>query len=155
QQPEGMRFCSRCGFTLSNVALLLENEGALPQQTGSTERLRISRNRIIVESVALTALAWAVAFLAMFWFDAGGPFEGVAKGTTVIFGIIGLISLLRFLYGFLMTSEIRRSDSVLPKTSIQDALRSAPATVALPPQTTPVLSDYPLRTNTKEMLGRP
>jgi len=157
QQPaEGMRFCSRCGFTLAGVALLLENNGMLPQSLVAPQRGTISRNRILVESTIFTIFAWAVALFAVLWFDAGGPFETVAKIATLVFTVLGLISLMRFLYGFLFVKESAPpAYGTLPRMTTDQTLRNEPGHAALPPQQSVPISDYPLRVNTKEIRPQP
>jgi hypothetical protein len=108
----------------------------------------------MAESGLFTVFAWSVALIATYWFDVGGPFEFIAKASSLLFALLGLISLMRFLYGFLKLSEIHESSRVLQPTAPPQSLRNAAANAALPPQTTPILSDYPLRSNTKEMLSR-
>lgn len=148
QQPsEGMRFCSRCGFTLSGVALVLENNGTIPQLPAQMPRL--SRSRIMIESAILTAFSWTVAFVATFWFSAHGIGELIAQVAALVFFLLGLIGLIRFLYGFLFGEGIiKDAGQVTPAGQI---LAGDPHRAALPPQQSVPISDYPLRVNTKEM----
>ncbi len=153
QQPTGAtRFCSRCGFTLGGIALVLENNGMIPQVPGQT--LSLSRNRIMIEGALLTVFSWAVAFVSTFWFDASGIGEGIAQLTGLLFFILGLIGLVRFLYGFLFVKE---KTTVVPDIGpgrAAQVLAADPQRSALPPQQFSAISDYPLRVNTKEMAPR-
>jgi uncharacterized membrane protein len=144
QPSEGMRFCSRCGFTLNGVALVVENNGIIPQMPGQTPRS--SRNRIMIESAILTGFAWTVAIAATFWFNASGIGEGIAMLTSFVFFLLGLIGLIRFLYGFLFVKDVAKQ---VEQVSAGESHRTA-----LPPQQSLPISDYPLRVNTKEMSPR-
>jgi len=139
-----MRFCSRCGFQLNGVGLLLQNDGIMPVSQSARNPGR--RKQIIKESALLTAASWAVALVALSMWDWGGSIEIVAKVGSLIFFLLGLIGLLRFIYGFLFV----RGDSTPSKPSFSTETRRA----ALPsPQEVP-LTDYPQRTNTREMVPR-
>jgi hypothetical protein len=157
QQPaEGMRFCSRCGFTLGGVALLMDNNGVIPQVQAAPLRACPSRNRIMLESGILTAFAWVVALFATTWFDAGGPTESVAKFAAFLFALLGIIGVLRFLYGFLFAKDSSQPAlGAYPSASAQHSLRSETIPAALPAAQSLPISDYPLRTNTKEMQPQP
>jgi hypothetical protein len=154
QQPaEGMRFCSRCGFTMSNVSLLVESNGVLPQPPAPT-RATISRNRIMIEGAMLTVFGWTAVFIASFWFDASGRAEGISQISALIFAILGFIGLFRFLYGFLFVKDAGQT-AALPASSSEYTLPRSANYAALPPQQSVPISDYPLRPNTKEMSPRP
>ena len=144
QVSEEMRYCSRCGFPLGTVALLLQNDGKLPPQPAARAESR--RGRMATESLILMVLSWAVAFIATWWFDVGGPFEFIAKVGAVLFVLIGLIGLLRFLYAFLF---VRQGEG--PR--VENSQREMPEyrERALPPQQTPFV-DVPNKTRTKEMV---
>ena len=157
QQPsEGMRFCSRCGFTLGGIALVLENNGAIPQvSAGPLQTLRPSRSRIMIESAILTVFAWTVAFASTFWFNASGIGEGIAKFAALLFFLLGLIGLGRFLYGFLFVKDVVQASPGLPQNQTAGQVPAGDAyRAALPPQQGLPISDYPLRVNTKEMSPR-
>jgi hypothetical protein len=146
-----MRFCSRCGFPLSGVAQLLATDGVLPEpvsiQKGS------SRKKIISQSAYLTLVAWVVALVATLFVDFGGPFELFALLTAILFFIIGLIGLIRFMYGFLFVK-----DSPGIATQHETHARSISGGAqrpALPPQQSLPVSDYPRRTHTREMVPQP
>ena len=139
QSSEEMRFCSRCGFPLSGVGLLLRNEGILP--VSEPERHPGRRRQMIKESVLFTLGAWAVMLAGMVFWESGGMLEIVGKGASVIFFFLGLIGLLRFVFTFLFV----KGDIKLPAGTLRASLPS--------PQDMP-LSDYPVRTNTREMVPR-
>ncbi|MCU1264047.1 MAG: Zinc-ribbon domain protein [Acidobacteria bacterium] len=153
QQPsEGMRFCSRCGFTLNGIALVLENNGIIPQVVPELPRMvRPSRNRIMIESALLSVSSFTVAFVATFWFSAHGRGELIAELIALLFVVLGLIGLLRFLYGFLFAKDVGKAASSVAQNQVSsgESFRGA-----LPPQQSIPISDYPLRVNTKEMSPR-
>lgn len=147
QSSDEMRYCSRCGFPLETVALLLANDGNLP----STEQVRCGksvRSRVATESVILTIFSWAVALACTFWFDASGIFEGIAKVGSFTFFLLGFIGLFRFLYAFLFLKIEPVSSTEIGKLS--ERLRSQ-----LPSSQVNPLSDWPRRENTREMVSQP
>jgi hypothetical protein len=147
-----MRFCSRCGFTLNGIALVLENNGIIPQVVPEPHQIvRPSRNRIMTESALLTAFCWAVAFAATFWFSAHGSGEVIAEMTSLLFFVLGLIGLIRFLYGFLFAKDVGKTASTFAHNQVPSGEKHRGA---LPPQQSIPISDYPLRVNTKEMAPR-
>ena len=142
QASEELRFCSRCGFPLTGVTLLLEKDCEVPPT-----KQTVSRGRIFKESLLLMFASWLVALVATNMFDWGGPFETVAKIGSLIFFVLGLIGLLKFVFVFLFVRESVSAPS--PKTLTASTRRAA-----LPsPQENP-LTDYPQRSNTKEMAPR-
>ena len=147
QQPsEEQRFCSRCGFSLAGVALVLKNDGAIPSLP-QNEQDSGRRRRILKESALLTGGSWVVALFSTLWWDWGVPLETVAKAASLIFLLLGLIGLIRFVYAFLF---VREGISVTSQTALPPSRRAA-----LPsPEDTP-LTDYPQRTITREMAPRP
>lgn len=152
---EAMRFCSRCGFTLTGVVALLENNGAPPPTPSQPQRTSISRNRIMLEGAALTAFAWAVAFILTFWFNASGRYEGIAKISALVFASLGFIGLIRFLYGFTAVKDFAEPKAAsLSAAQVPNALRNGTYS-ALPPQQSIPISDYPLRQTTKEIRPQP
>lgn len=146
QASEELRFCSRCGFPLAGVAMLLANDGALPRLEHHDQPPG-RRSRIIKESLLLTLTSWAIALVGMVMWDWGSPVETIAKVGSLIFFILGMIGLLRFLFAFLFVKE---TSSIAPEL----AFPAAPRQSALPPQQDIPLSDYPRRINTKEMSPR-
>ncbi|HEU4477683.1 MAG TPA: hypothetical protein VFR80_04140, partial [Pyrinomonadaceae bacterium] len=88
-----------------------------------------------------------VALVATNMFDWGGPFETVAKVGALIFFVLGLIGMLKFVYAFLFVRESVSAPS--PKT-----LAASPRRAALPSPLENPLTDYPQRSTTKEMVPR-
>lgn len=158
QASEEMRFCSRCGFPLAGVALLLEHNGMIPEVPREpVQRLYPSRKKIIIESAIFTLVAWSIGLFTIFWFDFGGPLETVAKIAALLFSILGLLGLIRFLYGFLFAKDVieQPARNALSKGVSEGAILEAPSRFALPPQQSLPASDYPRRVHTKEMLPQP
>jgi hypothetical protein len=143
-----MRYCSRCGFPLVTVALLLTNDGTLPT-IEDKKGLRSVRSRMATESVILTTFSWAVALACTFWFDVGGPYEGIAKIGAFTFFMLGFIGLFRFLYAFLFLKM-----DPIRKVQVQPTV-TEPARSQLPPPQINPLSDWPVRPNTREMVSQP
>lgn len=151
-----MRFCSRCGFPLAGVAMLLENSGIIPQ-LASEPAQPPKRRRIIKESVYLTLLAWAIALATIVVWDFGGPFESVAKVGTLIFFLLGLVGLLRFLYAFLFVKDTVESPSqaTLPGAASSHTMRGGSTRAVLSSARSVADSDYSPRGKTRELLSQP
>jgi hypothetical protein len=147
QTSDEMRYCSRCGFPLATVAVLVSNDGNLP--TIDQPERRSVRSRIATESVILTVFSWAVALACTFWFDASGIFEGIAKIGAFTFFMLGFVGLFRFLYAFLFVKINPASPSKATPTLTE------PQRSQLPPQQVSPISDWPVRPNTREMVSQP
>ena len=143
QVSEDLRYCSRCGFPLTGVALVLNNDGLIPQLAAHDSPPR--RGNMIKESLILSLASWLVALLCTVAWDWGGSFESVAKVASLIFFVLGLIGLIRFLYAFLFVRE--KAATVAPAFPVT-ARRTT-----LPPAQDSSLSDYPQK-NTREMIPR-
>ncbi len=157
QDLEEMRFCSRCGFLMTGVAMLLENSGTIPQLASDSTQAPNRRNGIIRESVFVTLLAWAIGLASTLLWDVGGPFESVAKVGSLVFFIVGLVGLIRFLYAFLFVKDTIPSPSqtTLAGTPYSPPMSENPARAALPsPQSVPV-GDYLSRGRTREIVSQP
>ena len=142
---EDLRFCSRCGFPLTGVAFLLEHDGLLPHS--ATPATPGRRGRMIKESGVLTFASWGVALLTTLAWDWGVPLETVAKVGSLIFFLLGLIGLLRFVYAFLF---VRDGSTTIPEPAFPVSARRA----ALPSHQDTPLTDYPQRPDTREMVPR-
>ncbi len=116
-----------------------------------------SRKKVMTESALLTGIAWAVAIVATFWFDTGGPFENLAKVAALLFFLLGLIGLVRFLYGFLFVKDLvdKPVYNACTNAASQGALGDPPRRAALPSQRDVPATDYQQRSNTKEMAPQP
>ena len=155
QTSDEMRFCSRCGFPLEGVALIINNDGIVPVATPD-RKVCSSRGKMIRESIYLTLLAWAITLSATLFFDAGGPWEVAARVGGILFFLMGLIGLLRFIYAFLFVRET--APTLAPPSAIPRApgsVKNEPVHAALGPQQGIPLSDYPRRTQTKEIVAPP
>jgi hypothetical protein len=152
-----MRFCSRCGFALAGVAMLVENDGVLPAMNGTpAKKLPLPRKKVIAESAIFTAICWAVVIVATAMFNWGGPFESLAKIAALLFFILGLIGLLRFLYGFLFVKDLvnHTSPQAFSKLS-EGGVLDVPRRAELPAQRDWAPTDFPRRENTQEIVARP
>ena len=151
QASEEMRFCSRCGFPLSGVAQLLANDGLLPVSAAEQNAAAASRRKkIISESAFLTLIAWAMTFGAILFVDFGGPFEVFALVSAIVFFIVGLIGLIRFIYGFFFVKDTPKVEKPRDRSIPPPVTQSA-----LPPAQSIPVSDYPRRVHTKEIVQPP
>lgn len=155
QTSDEMRFCSRCGFPLERVALIVNNEGIVPANVPD-RKLCSSRGKMIKESIYLTLIAWAITLSATLFFDAGGPWEVAARVGGILFFLVGLIGLLRFIYAFLFVRDPAPAlarPSAIPRSP--GSVINEPARAALGAQQGIPVSDYPRKTHTKEMVAPP
>jgi hypothetical protein len=157
QGLEEMRFCSRCGFPLAGVAILLDNSGVIPPPTSDPTQLIKRRSCMIKESLFLTLLAWAIGLALTLMWDVGVPLESAAKVGSFVFFLLGLVGLLRFLYAFLFVTVTAKSSSqsTLPSASYSRLIPEHPSRVALPPNRTIPVTDYSPRSNTREIVSQP
>jgi hypothetical protein len=159
QQPtETMRFCSRCGFPLVGVAILLQNDGVVPELSSAPAQKRgPSRKAIMIESAIFTLVAWMICLVAIFWFDYGGPVETVAKLAAFLFSTLGLIGVIRFLYGFVFAKDPvdHPTNYRLGNLASSHESLDAPNQFALPVQQTLTAEAFSKSGNTKEMVARP
>ena len=157
QGLEEMRFCSRCGFPLAGVAMLLENPEVLSKLAGDPAQTTNQRSKMIKESIFLTLLAWAIALASTLFWDFGGPFESVVKVGSLVFFILGLVGLLRFIIAFLFVKDTVQSpmQTTLPGASSFRAMPADQARAALPSARSVPVSDYSPRTNTREIVSQP
>ncbi|HSB27975.1 MAG TPA: hypothetical protein VLE19_08970 [Pyrinomonadaceae bacterium] len=97
----------------------------------------------------MTVFSWAVAMACTFWFDASGIYEGIAKIGAVTFFLLGFVGLFRFLYAFLFLKiDLAAQDKGQP--ALADSSRSQ-----LPPSQAMPFTDWPLRSNTREIVSQP
>lgn len=158
QSSDEMRFCSRCGFPLVGVAMLVEKDGVIPQLLETPgQTVPSARKKLMTESAIFTAIPWAVALAATLLFDVGGRFENVAKIAALLFALLGLVGLLRFLYGFLFVKDLvdQPERNAFRNIASQGAMGEAPRRAALPAQRALPATDYSRRANTKEMAPQP
>ncbi len=69
QVSEDLRYCSRCGFPLTGVALVLNNDGLIPQL--AAQNIPRRRGNMIKEGLILTLASWLVALLCTVAWDWG------------------------------------------------------------------------------------
>ena len=146
QSLEEMRFCSRCGFPLGGVALLLDNEGDVTKVSNPTA-ISSNRVKVMVEAGIFTLIAWSLALAATLLWDQGGPAEVFARVASMIFGLLGLIGLIRFAYAYLFMKS--STGSVPEQKTFARSDRSA-----LPPQQSVPAREFAKRSDTKEMMPR-
>jgi hypothetical protein len=139
-----MRYCSRCGFPLETVTLLLNSDGILPSE--QIAKKRSHRSRVATESLILTLFSWAVAMACTLWFDASGIYEGIAKIGGFTFFMLGFVGLFRFLYAFLF---LKMDTAEKNRTAPRYIPEARPGQLP-PPQAIPI-SDFQRQPNTREM----
>jgi hypothetical protein len=155
QDLEKRRFCSRCGFPMTGVAMLIENSGIIPQ-VSDTHQPPNRRRRLIRDSLLLTLAAWQIVLLSSFLWNTGGQFEGIVKLIALVSFILGLAGLLRFAYAFLFVDDTVQPDTKpAPEASYVGTMPENRTPGSLPsPQSVPV-SDYIPRSQTREIVSQP
>ena len=154
QSLDEMRFRSRCGFPMTGVSMLLENPEILNQLTSDRAK-QPGRHRMMKESLFLVLITWVLALVGTHFWDHGGPVETVAKVASLIFFVLGLVGLLRFLFAFLFVKDPLQT--TLP-TQIPGALHStltetSTRAVLTEGRGVPV-SDYSPKSNTRKIVSR-
>lgn len=126
---------------------LAGEQGVLPRSAVESEGKTL-RSRMATESFILTIFSWAVGLFMTFWFNAGGPFEAIAKVGAVIFFSLGFIGLLRFLYAFLFVKDSIGLETHPPHPNSVPKGRQQ---VALPPPHQNPISNWSRGVKTREM----
>ncbi len=166
QVSDEMRFCSRCGFSLSVVSELLSKGGTLAErETDATAPKLTSRQRGKRVSVIVLLTGFLLAMIGGIIIDSKSPNPlddpGMA-GTLLLFSpaIICIVAgFVRLLYALLLEgSAPHRSPSSLPRReSVEsaqlDAASRYPALPAL--HSVPVTDFGTKRGNTTEMVNVP
>jgi len=158
QSSDEMRFCSRCGFSLAGVAMLVVNDGVIPQTTASRRQpVPACRKRVMGEGAILTGVAWTIAIAATAGFDSGGSLEAVAKSAALLFFFLGLVGLLRFVYGFIFVKDLmtQPEQDAFPVQANGGSVVETPRRGALPVHLEMPAPDYYRRNNTREMVPQP
>ena len=164
QVSDEMRFCLRCGFSLSVVSELLSQGGTLPEREAEASAPKLtSRQRGKRLGVILLLTGFLLAMIAGIINDTTkDPLISGLVGTLLLFGpgIIFIVAgFARLLYALLLEgSAPRRSPSSLPQ---RDSVESAHLDAArrYPPlpasHSVPVTGFGTKRGNTTEMVNVP
>jgi hypothetical protein len=158
EQTEEMPFCSRCGFPLAPVAMLVENNGIIPPlNIEPSQNLVPARSKMMSESAYLTLAAWAVTLIATLAINRGGPVETIARVAAIIFFLLGLIGLARFTYAFLFVKDTAGTPAQIAfqHSSAEQATLAESRRAALPSQQSVPVGDYRRRINTREIVSQP
>jgi hypothetical protein len=136
--------------------MLLENPDILNQLTSDSAKQPGHRHKMMKESLFLVLITWVFALVGTHFWNHGGSIETVAKVASLIFFVLGLVGLLRFLVAFLFVK-----DSV--QTTLQTQIPGAGKSTFTEPSSRAVLTegqgvpatDYSPKSNTREMVSRP
>ena len=136
--------------------MLLENPDLLNQLTSDSAKQPGHRHKMMKESLFLVLITWVFALVGTHFWDHGGAVETVAKVASLIFFVLGLVGMLRFLFAFVLVK-----DSV--QTTLQTQIPVARHSTLTEPSTRAVLTEgqdvpvtaYSPKTNTREMVSRP
>jgi len=109
------------------------------------------------ESGILTLLAWAIGLALSLMWNVGGQFESIAKVGSLVFFILGLVGVIRFLFAFLFVKDTIQSplQSTLTGAYSSRTLAENPTRAALPSAQSVPISDYSPRNNTREIVSQP
>jgi len=163
QLPEGLRFCSRCGFPLDAVALLLARDGILPTDVPeeSGKRSLSPRRKGLRQGVALMFIGLVLTpILAVLVGPPHGDPFGLPFALIPLSAIIGFWGgLLRILYALIFQEGAPRAPGVsalpyaAPGASAQ--LGHGPRASALPPPQSVPATGWRSSTNTAELAHPP
>ena len=140
QVANDVRYCSRCGFLLTNVEQLLAAGGTFPQTLTTKKKRQKSRRNGVRQGVLMMMLATLIVSLigAM-----GGDKEAVA-----FFAVVGYIGgLMRIIYSLLFlpsAEEVKLNQSLFEPAYVAPA---SPAFNVAPPQPAAQLSPHVPRTS--------
>jgi hypothetical protein len=135
QVSEETRFCSRCGFPLTNVASVITNGGAAPQLSSAetksnelTPRKRGLKQGLFI--FLLTFLVVPIVAILTIWANAE-PFMVAISAITLFVG-----GLLRMAYALLFESSEPHGKTLEENvlTTAQNVLGKRQSANALPPQ---------------------
>lgn len=136
--------------------MLLENPEILNQLTSDRAKQPGHRHKMIKESLFLVLITWVLALAGTHFWDHGGAVETVAKVASLIFFVLGLVGLLRFLFAFVFVKDSVQTISQPQVAVARKSTLTEPSTRAVltEGQGVPV-TDYPPKSNTREMVSRP
>ena len=98
------RFCSRCGFLLTGIAQVIENDGVVPQQSGSTFFASGSpRRRGVMQGVFFFLLTFLVVPIVAIMSMALNADPTLVAISAILFGVGGL---LRVVYALMFESGL-------------------------------------------------
>ena len=136
--------------------MLLENPEILNQLTSDSAKKPGHRHKMMKESLFLVLITWVLAVAGTHFWDHGGPLETVAKVASLIFFILGLVGMLRFLFAFILVKEPVQTtlQTQIPPARHSTSTETSTRAVLTEGQGVPV-TDYSPRSNTREMVSRP
>lgn len=136
--------------------MLLENPEILNQLTSDRAKQPGHRHKMIKESLFLVLITWVLALAGTHFWDHGGAVETVAKVASLIFFVLGLVGLLRFLFAFVFVKDSVQTISQPQVAVARKSTLTQPSTRAVltEGQGVPV-TDYSPKSNTREMVSRP
>jgi hypothetical protein len=160
QASSEMRFCSRCGFQMEGVAELLAQGGVFRSGDEQLQEQALSpRRRGVRQGVMMMLLGVVIVpVLAILNSFANGP--GILDLLVPITAVICFAGgLMRILYAILFeqsTPEVKRDAPAYANPVTPAQLNAGVRTSALPPpQSIPVPTFAPRRTNTAELVPPP
>ena len=103
QVSQETRFCSRCGFLLTGIAQVIDNDGIVPQQRGSFFAPGSPRRRGVKQGAFVALLALLIVPLVAMLSMAVRLGPGIAGFTAVLLTVGGL---LRIVYALMFESGI-------------------------------------------------
>ncbi len=153
QISEEMRFCSRCGFSLTAVRELVESSNAAVEPIVKTQAHKVSRSPKSVRRGAWLILASVIGTLPVGFLTAIEDDFAVFLFLPFLCFIVGLAHIL---YGvFVSDRRAARAEEIRQNTAALMAGRSSAAAELPPARVAPVGNFTPRRTDTAEMRQPP
>lgn len=135
QVANDVRYCSRCGFLLTNVEQLLAMSGMFPQTMPTKKKRQKSRRNGVRQGVLMMMLATLIVSLI--------AALGDDKGAVIFFSLVGYVGgLMRIIYSLLFLPS---ADEIKFNQPLFEPPYVAPATSAFnsaPPQPAAQLSPH-------------
>lgn len=153
QVSDEMRFCSRCGFSLTAVRELVDGSNALLESTVNTQSQKVSRSPKSVRRGAWLILASVLATLPLGLLIAVDDDFAVFLLLPFLCFIVGLAHIL---YGvFVADRRAARAEEIRQNIAALTAGQSSAAAQLPPSRVAPVGNFTPRRTETAEMIQPP
>ena len=147
QPTDDVRFCTRCGLSLSGVAELLAADGALVRRPAGTGDQRLSPRQKGVRMGALLMLTCSLIALVQALMPSLIDKLVVLAAPVIIGFFVGFVRLLYAL--FFEEKEVNSGAGLAPRHGAAE-LRGTPA-AALPPRRDIPVADWTRRPDTAEM----
>jgi hypothetical protein len=156
QVSDNVRFCSRCGFLLEGVNVVLGSGGQIPTRfmpPPANAPLSPRSKGVRQGAMLMLSTLLVVPLMAIITVNLMEPIATLVVPMAALFCFVG--GLLRILYALLMEDAVARYDSVQTANHGPSQLENPGRTPALPPVSANPASNWRPRPNTAEIYQPP